>query len=240
MRLNKFLARSGVASRRKCDRMIFDGRVKVNGEVVTEPWFDVDPDRDDVQVGANGIEPPEGHAYLLLHKPAGTITTMSDPHDRPTVVDLLGDAFQDRRVVPVGRLDADTTGALILTDDGELTHRLTHPSFGIRKVYSAALDRPIGERDLESLEQGVALEDGPVEPDGVRRESAVLVEVTLHEGRKHVMKRMFAALGYTVERLHRRRFAGLSADHLEQGQWRELNREEVNVLREGVGLDPLP
>ncbi len=240
MRLNKYVARSGVASRRKSDELIFEGKVSVNGEVVTEPWFDVDPDRDEVVVGANEIEPPEGHAYLLLHKPAETITTVSDPHGRRTVMDLLGEAFEDRRVVPVGRLDADTTGTLILTDDGELTYRLTHPSYGIHKVYSAGLDRPMEERDLVSLEQGVELEDGPVEPDAVRREAEALVEVTLHEGRKHVVKRMFAAMGYEVERLHRRRFAGLSADDLDQGQWRELSREEVNELRERVGLDPLP
>lgn len=240
MRLNKYLARSGVASRRRSDDLIFEGKVKVNGEVVTEPWFEVDPQLDRVSLGANEIEPPLGHAYLLLHKPAETITTMSDPHGRRTVMDLLGDAFEQRRVVPVGRLDADSTGALVLTDDGELTHRLTHPSFGIRKVYSVGLDRPMVDQDLASLDRGVELEDGPVQPDRVRRESEARVEVTLHEGRKHIVKRMFAALGYTVEHLHRRRFAGLSADDLDPGQWRELNMEEVNELRQRVDLEPLP
>lgn len=239
MRLNKYLARAGVDSRRRCDDWIRAGRVSVNGIVETEPWFDIDPDHDLVHVDGEPVEQPRGQAYLLLHKPAGVITTVSDPRGRPTVVSLLGDAFQDRRLYPVGRLDADTTGALLLTDDGELAYRLTHPKYEAEKEYVVLLQRRVSGRDIERLKKGIQLEDGPVRPDSIRRLAPERVSLTLHEGRKRIVKRMFAILEHDILELHRSRFAGLCADEIPRGSWRELTLEETNKLRDSVGLEPI-
>ena len=238
MRLNKYLARCGVAARRKCDELVFDGKVRVNGEVVTEPWRRVDPHTDEVRVGAKRVEPPGDRTYLLLHKPPDVITTASDPQGRPTVVGLVAADFPEARLYPVGRLDADTTGALLLTDDGELAHRLPHPKYQTAKEYVAELTSEITDEELERIRVGLELEDGPARPDELERMGGDVVRLTLHEGRKHIVKRMFDAVGRPVGRLHRSRFAGLSADGLEPGSWRELSCEEVQGLRELVGLSP--
>jgi len=170
-------------------------------------------------------------AYVLLHKPAGVVTTASDPHGRPTVVDLVP---REPRLVPVGRLDADTTGALLLTNDGQLAHRLAHPRYGVEKTYVADVEGDPGEEALQRLREGVDLEDGRTAPARARRLGPGRVELVLHEGRKHQVKRMLAATGHRVARLHRSAYAGLTLEGLEPAAWRELEQCEVEWLRRAV------
>jgi len=238
VRLNKYLAAAGVASRRKADDLIRSGLVIVNGKPATEPWIDVHPERDLVEFEGRRIEQPLDRIYILMNKPLGVITTVSDPHDRPTVIALLGDEYTGIGISPVGRLDANTTGALLLSNDGELAYRLTHPSFESQKVYQVRCAESVDGSSLKRLEIGFDLEDGPVIVDTVQRIDAYSVELTLHIGRKRIVRRMFDSLGYTVVTLHRSRFAGLSADDLESGAWRKLAPDEVNDLKKSVGLVP--
>lgn len=225
MRLNAFLARAGVASRRGADELIRAGRVRVNGEVAGLATFVEEADR--VELDGRQLA-PEPLAYVLLHKPAGVVTTASDPHGRPTVVELVD---LPQRVVPVGRLDADTTGALLLTNDGPLAHRLAHPRYGVDKVYEVEVEGEPGAEALRRLAAGVELDDGATAPAGVRRLGPSRLELTLHEGRKHQVKRMCEAVGHPVIRLHRRGYAGLTLEGLEPGAWRELTAAEVAALR---------
>jgi len=225
VRLNAYLARAGVASRRKADELIKAGRVTVNGEPGQLNTFVQRRDRVEVDGAPVELQPL---TYVLLHKPAGTVTTASDPQGRPTVVGLVDHAA---RVVPVGRLDADTTGALLLTNDGELAHRLAHPRYEVEKVYEAEVEGEPSDEALGRLEQGVELDDGPTAPARARRLAPRRVELSLHEGRKHQVKRMLAAVGHPVTRLHRNRYAGLTLEGLEPGQWRELEPSEVERLR---------
>jgi 23S rRNA pseudouridine2605 synthase len=226
MRLNAYLARAGVASRRGAEELIRAGRVRVNGEVAGLATF-VEP-RDTVEVDGRPIE-PEPLTYVLLHKPAGVVTTARDPQGRATVVGLVG---HERRVVPVGRLDADTTGALLLTNDGPLAHRLMHPRYEVDKVYEAEVEGEPSDETLAQLAEGVELDDGRTAPARVRRLGPSLVELTIHEGRKHQVKRMLQAVGHPVRRLHRNRYAGLTLDGLAPGEWRELTSDEVKRLKE--------
>jgi 23S rRNA pseudouridine2605 synthase len=230
VRLNSFLARAGIASRRRADELIKAGRVRVNGA----------PGELNAVVGAHDVVEVDGRrverqalAYVLLHKPAGLVTTASDPHRRPTVVGLV---THEARVVPVGRLDADTTGALLLTNDGPLAHRLAHPRYGVPKVYEAEVEESPRPEALEALRGGVELEDGRTAPAEARLLGPGLVELVLHEGRKHQVKRMLEAVGHPVRRLHRSRYAGLDLAGLEPGEWRELEAGEVAVLRRDAGL----
>jgi 23S rRNA pseudouridine2605 synthase len=225
MRLNAYLARAGVASRRGAEELIRAGRVRVNGEVAGLATF-VEP-RDTVEVDGNSIE-PEPLTYVLLHKPAGVVTTARDPRGRPTVVGLVG---HERRVVPVGRLDADTTGALLLTNDGPLAHRLMHPRYEVDKVYEAEVEGEPSDQALAQLAEGVELDDGRTSPAKVDRLSSSHLELTIHEGKKHQVKRMLQAVGHPVRRLHRSRYAGLTLDGLAPGEWRELTPDEVAMLR---------
>ena len=225
MRLNAYLARAGIASRRGADELIKAGRVRVNGEPGQLNTFVEARDRVEVdgrEVGAQRL------AYVLLHKPAGVVSTARDPQGRPTVVQL---APTEPRVVPVGRLDADTTGALLLTNDGPLAHRLAHPRYGVEKVYEAEVEGDPGSEVLQRLREGVELEDGLTAPAGARRLGPGRVELTLHEGRKHQVKRMLEAVGHPVTRLHRSRYAGLTLDGLTPGAYRELTDREVELLR---------
>ena len=230
MRLTAYLARAGVSSRRRADELILAGRVRVNGEpgeLSTRVGS-----RDVVEVDGTRIE-PQGLSYVLLHKPVGVVTTARDPRGRRTVVDLVEQ--HPTRVVPVGRLDADTTGALVLTNDGPLAHRLAHPRYGVEKVYEAEVDGVPGAVALRALREGVELEDGRTAPARARvlrkdRDSAVL-ELILHEGRKHQVKRMCAAVGHPVRGLHRSRYASLELGALPPGEWRELSPAEVAALR---------
>jgi len=225
VRLNAYLARAGIASRRGAEELIRAGRVTVNGEVVGLATFVEGGDR--VEVDGEEVE-PERLTYVLLHKPAGVVTTASDPHGRPTVVGLVG---HERRVVPVGRLDADTTGVLLLTNDGPLAHRLMHPRYEVDKVYVVDVEGEPEEDALSRLAEGVELEDGVTAPARVRRLAPSRLEVTIHQGRKHQVKRMLAAVGHPVTRLHRSSYAGLTADGLEPGEWRELSADELVRLR---------
>jgi 23S rRNA pseudouridine2605 synthase len=225
MRLNAYLARAGVASRRGADQLIKAGRVRVNGEPGELNTFVDSGDRvelDGRRVSAQRL------AYVLLHKPAGIVTTARDPQGRRTVVELIE---LPERIVPVGRLDADTTGALLLTNDGPLAHRLAHPRYGVEKVYEAELEGEPADAVLRVLADGVELEDGRTAPAGVRRIGPSRIELSLHEGRNRQVKRMCEAVGHPVRRLHRRAYAGLTLEGLEPGRWRELEPSEVDVLR---------
>jgi 23S rRNA pseudouridine2605 synthase len=224
VRLNAFLARAGIASRRRADELIKAGRVAVNGE----------PGELNTVVGAHDRVEVDGKevarqrlAYVLLHKPAGVVTTARDPQGRPTVVELVP---EEPRVVPVGRLDADTTGALLLTNDGKLAHRLAHPRYGVEKTYEAEVEGDPAENALQRLRDGLELEDGRTAPARARRLGPGRVELVLHEGRKHQVKRMLAAVGHPVTRLHRRAYAGLTVEGLAPGAFRELEPSEVQQL----------
>ena len=225
MRLNAYLARAGVASRRAADELIKAGRVTVNAEPAQLNTFVQRGDR--VEVDGEQVTPQE-LTYVLLHKPAGTVTTARDPQGRPTVVDLVD---VPERVVPVGRLDVDTTGALLLTNDGALAHRLAHPRYGVEKVYEVEVEGEPDDAALRALADGVELEDGVTAPARVRRLGRSRIELTLHEGRNRQVKRMCDAIGHPVRRLHRSRYAGLRLDGLRPGDWRELATDELAALR---------
>jgi pseudouridine synthase len=225
VRLNAYLARAGVASRRRADELIKAGRVTVNDEQGQLNTFVQRGDR--VEVDGEPVA-AQKLTYVLLHKPAGTVTTARDPQGRPTVVELVDRA---ERVVPVGRLDTDTTGALLLTNDGPLAHRLAHPRYGVEKVYEVEVEGEPDNAALRALSDGVELEDGVTAPARVRRLAPSQIELTLHEGRNRQVKRMCEAVGHPVRRLHRSRYAGLKLEGLEPGQWRELEPSEVKRLR---------
>ena len=224
MRLNAYLARAGVASRRGADELIKAGRVTVNGEQGQLNTF-VEP-HDRVAVDGEPVAAQELR-YVLLHKPAGTVTTARDPQGRPTVVELVD---VPERVVPVGRLDADTTGALLLTNDGPLAHRLAHPRYEVEKVYVADVDGEPDAAALQALAEGVELEDGLTAPATVRCLAPSRIELVLHEGRNRQVRRMLEAVGHPVSRLHRSVYAGLTLEGLEPGAWRELEPSEVERL----------
>jgi 23S rRNA pseudouridine2605 synthase len=230
VRLNAYLARAGVASRRRADELIRAGRVRVNG--VAGELATVVGKRDVVEVDGVRVR-RQPLAHVLLHKPAAVVTTARDPQGRRTVVDLVP---SEPRVVPVGRLDADTTGALVLTNDGDLAHRLAHPRYGVPKVYEVDVEGSPSTAALEQLRSGVELDDGWTAPAVVRRLRNGRIELTLHEGRKHQVKRMCEAVGHPVRRLHRSRYAGLDLAGLREGEWRTLSRDEVAELRRSVGL----
>jgi 23S rRNA pseudouridine2605 synthase len=228
MRLNAWLARAGVASRRGADELIKAGRVTVNGEPGKLNTFV--QARDQVELDGRPLAKQQ-LAYVLLHKPAGVVTTASDPQGRPTVVELVA---HPARVVPVGRLDADTTGVLLLTNDGELAHKLAHPSQQVDKVYVAEVKGDPSPSALERLERGIDLAEGRSAPAQARRLAPGRIELTIHEGRKHQVKRMLAAVGHPVSRLHRSVYAGLTLEGLEPGEWRELEPREVEQLRQSL------
>jgi 23S rRNA pseudouridine2605 synthase len=233
MRLNAYLARAGVSSRRGADDLIRAGRVTVNGQradlaAFVERWDRVELD--------GAVLAPEPLVHVLLHKPAGVVTTARDPHGRPTVVGVVG---HEVRIVPVGRLDADTTGALVLTNDGQLAHHLAHPRYGVEKVYEADVEGVPSRSTLARLGAGVILDDSgegrrtaPARARLIRRwNGGARVELALHEGRKHQVKRMLATVGHPVVRLHRSRYAELGVEGLAPGEWRPLSAGEVAALR---------
>ena len=229
MRLAKFLAHAGVASRRAAEGLIAEGRVSVAGEVVTDPARDVDESsRVTVDGRAVGPEPREVHA---LNKPRGVVSTARDTHGRPTVVELVR---SQRRLYPVGRLDADTTGLILLTNDGELAERLTHPRHGVEKVYRARVQPGrVAPEALKALREGVELEDGRTAPARARQPAPGVLEITLREGRKRQVRRMVEAVGHRVIELERVAFGPLGLRGLEPGQSRRLRRAEVERLRRG-------
>ena len=235
MRLNRFLARAGVASRRAADGLIAEGRVTVNGETVTEMGVQVAPsDRVTVDGQPIGLA---GLVYVLLNKPTDTITTVSDDRGRRTVLDVVAGVPQDG-LFPVGRLDRDTTGALLLTTDGDLAHRLMHPRYGAVKLYIVTTEGPVSPAEVASLTSGVELDDGRAAADHAERfaDDPRRVALQLHEGRNRQVRRMIEAIGHSVVALDRIGYAGLTLDGLRRGRWRHLQPHEVNALRRSVKL----
>lgn len=241
VRLAKLMARRGVASRRQCETLIEAGRVTVNGEVVDSPATFVTPS-DAVRVDGHGLPPEPELVYYLLYKPKGYITSRDDPRGRPSVFDLVPDIRL--KVEPVGRLDFDTEGALLLTNDGELAHNLTHPSRFVPKRYMAKVYRTPGSEDLKRIERGVFLEDGKTKPAKARvveqtDSTNAWVEITVSEGRNRLIRRLFAQLGHPVSKLRRESFATLSIRGLERGQSRRLTPEEIRRIQDvAEGKDP--
>jgi 23S rRNA pseudouridine2605 synthase len=225
-KLQKVLARAGVASRRAVEELIAEGRVRVNGEVA-QVGARVDADHDVIEVDGALVSTATGLVHYLLNKPAGVISTAEDTHGRPTVVDLVP---ASPRVFPVGRLDADTEGLLLLTNDGELTHRLTHPSFGVDKEYVASVDGDPAPAAVRALREGVELDDGRTAPAKVARIAAGLLRITIHEGRNRQVRRMCEAVGHPVVRLVRTRIGPIADRRLEPGAWRPLTPDEVRAL----------
>ncbi len=225
-RLQKVLARAGLGSRRSCEELIDAGRVRVNGQRA-DLGRRVDPAVDLVEVDGVPVGVAPGLVHYLLNKPLGVVSTASDPQGRRTVVDLVPD---EPRVFPVGRLDADTEGLLLLTNDGALTHRLTHPSFGVDKEYLARVEGRPTAGELRRLREGVDLDDGPTAPARVSRVAPDLIRITIHEGRNRQVRRMFEAIGHPVVRLVRHRIGPLTDKKLRPGQWRELTQDEVRAL----------
>lgn len=236
-RLQKFLARAGVASRRHAEELILAGRVQVNGQRVTQLGTKVQPERDEVQVDGRAVRPAAARVYVLLHKPAGVVTTASDPQGRQTAVDLLPSSLRDERVFPVGRLDLESEGLLLLTNDGAFALRLTHPRYEQEKEYHALVrGRPTAEA-LEPLRRGLLLpgETRPTAPAEARLlrtapQGTSWLSITLHEGRKRQVRRMLAAVGHPVLRLIRVRVGALRLGDLPPGQWRLLSAAEVEKL----------
>jgi 23S rRNA pseudouridine2605 synthase len=227
MRLAKFLAHAGVASRRAAERLIAEGRVTVDGALVSDPAHDV---TEDAAVAFDGepVKGEEPRVVYALHKPAGVVSTARDTHGRRTVVDLVPGG---RRLYPVGRLDADTTGLILLTNDGELANRLTHPRYEVPKTYRASVGGPpVSERALRALRHGVELEDGRTAPARVRRLDPRTLEITIHEGRKRQVRRMCEAVGHPVAALQRTRFGPLALGDLPAGRARRLSAAEVRAL----------
>jgi 23S rRNA pseudouridine2605 synthase len=232
MRLAKFLAHSGAASRRAAERLIADGRVSVGGEVVTDPARDVD-ERSGVAVDGRAVAPEPREVYAL-NKPAGVVSTARDTHGRPTVTQLVP---SERRVYPVGRLDADTTGLILLTNDGELANLLSHPRHEVEKTYRAVVEPPdVPERALRALREGLELEDGRTAPAGARLVRPGLLEIRLREGRKRQVRRMCEAVGHRVVELERVAFGPLRLDDLAPGEHRRLSPAEVERLRGAAAL----
>ncbi|HWF33782.1 MAG TPA: pseudouridine synthase [Solirubrobacteraceae bacterium] len=232
VRLGKFLASAGVASRRGAEALIRSGRVTVAGVVVIDPARDVGPD-DAVAVDGAPVAAPAGRVVYAVNKPLGVVSTARDPQGRPTVVSL---APAGVRLYPVGRLDIDTTGLILLTNDGELAHRLTHPRFEVPKTYRAVVARPpVRERELRALREGVELDDGPSLPARVERVAADTLEIGIREGRKRQVRRMCEAVGHRVRRLERVRFGPLELGSLREGGCRELTPQEVAALRRAAG-----
>ena len=230
-RLQKVLARAGLGSRRATELLIADGRVTVNGEVAALGRR-VDPARDSVAVDGVHIGIAPGLVHYLLNKPGGVVTTAADTHGRPTVVELVPD---DPRVFPVGRLDTDTEGLLLLTNDGDLAHRLTHPSFGIEKEYLAHVQGRPSRGAVRRLREGVDLDDGRTAPAKVSLVAPDVVRITIHEGRNRQVRRMCEAVGHPVTRLVRTRIGPISDTRLRPGRWRRLTTAEVRQLEQAVG-----
>jgi 23S rRNA pseudouridine2605 synthase len=233
-RLQKVLARAGLGSRRTCEELIEDGRVTVNGrEVVLGARVDVLADVVAVDGVPIGVRP--GMVHYLLNKPAGVVTTAEDTHGRPTVVQMVP---AEPRVHPVGRLDMDTEGLLLLTNDGDLTHRLTHPSFGVEKEYIAHVEGDPGRGAVRRLREGVELDDGPTAPAKVSKPAPGLLKLTIHEGRNRQVRRMCEAVGHPVVRLVRTRIGPLRDTELGPGEWRALTQDELRALERAVRNEP--
>ena len=232
VRLQKVLAAAGVASRRVCEVMISEGRVEVNGRLVTEQGLRVDPERDVIRIDGSRIPPPRRHAYLVLNKPRGVVSTLADPEGRRTLADFV--AGRRERLFHVGRLDTDTEGLLIMTNDGEFAQRLAHPSYEVPKTYLAEVTGVIRAATLKQLRSGIVLDDGAVKPSSVKLVSTgadkSLIKITLQEGRTHIVRRTMEAVGHPVRRLSRIGIGPVRLGNLKVGELRDLTREELGGL----------
>ena len=230
IRLNKYIANAGVCSRREADRLIEAGAVTVNGEVVTELGTKIQP-TDEVRYGDKVLQ-REKPVYILLNKPKDYITTTSDEYDRKNVMNLVAGACP-QRVYPVGRLDRNTTGLLLITNDGELAKKLTHPRYGVKKIYQVELDKSLSQEDFQQIISGLELADGFIAPDELAYvgESRREIGITLHSGKNRIVRRIFEHLGYEVVKLDRVYYAGLTKKDLPRGEWRFLRKDEVNILK---------
>lgn len=232
-RLQKIIANAGLTSRRKAEEFIVEGLVTVNGRIVRELGTKADPDKDAIKVMGKLLQMPQSNTYVVLNKPVGYITSMSDPEGRPVVTDLLKGVKS--RVYPVGRLDYDTEGLLILTNDGELANRLMHPSHEIPKTYLVKIKGALEDKEMEKLTKGVKLEDGITAPAVVRKlkkaDANSWIEMTIHEGRYHQVKRMVEKVGHSVIKLIRVRYGSIELGNVPPGQYRYLTHEEVNSLK---------
>jgi len=231
IRLNKYLAHSGVASRREADNLIAAGLVEVNGKTITEMGYKVKPE-DEVKFNGTQLKQEE-KVYILLNKPKGFITTVDDPKARKTVMDLVGGATKER-IYPVGRLDRKTTGVLLFTNDGDIAKKLTHPSHGARKIYEVTLDKNLTQTDFHKIQDGLTLEDGEIKVDEIsyiENKGRNHIGLVLHSGRNRIVRRIFSHLDYEVIKLDRVFFAGLTKKNLPRGQYRKLSNEEVNFLK---------
>ena len=243
VRLQKVLAQAGIASRRACEALISEGRVEVNSEVVVEQGRRVDPERDVIRVDGARIPPPRRHLYLAMNKPRGVVVTMDDPEGRRTVADLLAKGgsrqVKNERLFHVGRLDADSEGLLILTNDGELANKLAHPSYQVPKTYIAEVTGLVNPPTLQRLRHGVTLEDGPVRPTSVKIVSSAaertLIKITLQEGRNRIVRRTMEAVGHPVRRLSRIGIGPVRLGNLKLGEYRELTRDELGGLLDLTG-----
>jgi 23S rRNA pseudouridine2605 synthase len=234
MRLNRYIANSGVCSRREADSLIAKGLVTVNGKVVTEMGTQVKRS-DDIRYEGKKLN-PEAKVYILINKPKDMVTTTSDPEGRRTVLNLVEEACLER-VYPVGRLDRNTTGVLLLTNDGDLSKKLTHPSSEIKKIYHVFLDRPVSKQHMDDIRKGIELEDGSIKPDVVSYADTndhSQVGIEIHSGRNRIVRRIFEHLGYRVEKLDRVYFAGLTKKTISRGKWRFLTNDEVKFLKAGI------
>ncbi len=233
VRLNKFIANSGVCSRREADTYIQAGLVTINGKIVTELGTKVQPG-DDVRFNGERLK-GEQKVYIVMNKPKNYVTTMSDPHAENTVMDLISKEKCPQRVFPVGRLDKATTGVLLFTNDGPLAEKLTHPSYEIRKIYQADLDKNLKGSDYTAILEGIKLEDGEIHADKLAfiDDDRSKIGIEIHSGRNRIVRRIFEHLGYKVKKLDRVYFAGLTKKNLKRGQWRFLTKEEINFLMMG-------
>lgn len=233
IRFNRFLAKAGLGSRRVCDDLIQKGLVYLNGEIEKNPAVQIDPLKDDITFRGKRILPEQTHHYYLLNKPAQVITTTNDPYNRRTVLDLVP---SQERIYPVGRLDYDTTGALLLTNDGDLAYRLTHPKFQIEKIYRVKVLGPVAEEHLNRIPLGIDIEaKTPARADVLEysySDRHTIVRLVLREGRKREIKRIFMSFGHKVVKLHREKFAFLDVKDIPLGKYRELNQDEIEKLKE--------
>lgn len=232
-RLQKYLANNGIAARRKCEEYILDGRVKVNGKIVTELGTKINPEKDIIEFDGNAVEKVEKHVYILLNKPIGYVTTVKDQFDRPTVLDLVN---VKEKVLPVGRLDMYTSGALLLTNDGDFINKITHPKNEVEKTYTATVKGIVNQEDVQRLENGVEIDDyisgkakvKILKTDEEKKFSRV--QITIHEGKNREVRKMCEAIGKKVLALHRRKIENLDVKKLKIGQWRYLTDSEVKEL----------
>lgn len=239
MPLNKYIAHAGICARREAAEMVKNGMVKVNNQLVTEPGHKVS-EKDEVRVNGKKISLAKNLVYILINKPKDYITTTDDPQKRKTVLDIIRRATPER-VYPVGRLDRNTSGVLLLTNDGELAQKLTHPSHEVKKVYHVTLDKPLDKKDFDQILRGVTLEDGPASVDVLAYpdlKDKTQIGVEIHSGRNRIVRRIFEHLGYDVKYLDRVMFAGLTKKNIERGKWRFLSEKEVRELKHFSPIKP--